>query len=135
MYNKHYALANHSQHTASNVRTPWGMAQDVDVLADGIVWASTASHGGFILSRERYDAMPVALQRMSFTGDQAFEEDCSWCAVVLAFPSLFSDDQRKSALRTARNAYNSADSTHCQYADWCAVDCPTAEGKRFQVSA
>lgn len=133
MYNRNYAIANHSQHSASNVRTPWGPAQSCSVVADGIVFVTTASHGGYLLSKERYDAMPSALQRMSFTGDQAFEEDCSWCAVVLAFPFLFpSDGIRKAAIDAARNMYSSADSTHCQYDDWCAVGCPTADGRTWR---
>ncbi len=36
-----------------SIRTPWGKAQTTEVLAEGIVFYSTASHGGFKLARPR----------------------------------------------------------------------------------
>lgn len=58
---------------------------------------STPSHGGYILSPERMQAMPAELRGCSFTKDNNFEEDCSWCAVVLAFPLYFDLEQFKAA--------------------------------------
>lgn len=88
-----------------NARCPWGSAQQTRRIADGIDWISTAGHGGFRLSEERYGEMPEWLRPCSFTGDQFFEEDCSWCAVVLAFPHLFNADQEQAAQLTYTRHY------------------------------
>ncbi|HZZ77117.1 MAG TPA: hypothetical protein VFE62_01280, partial [Gemmataceae bacterium] len=76
------------------VETPWGMSDRVHQVAQGITFYETPSHGGFKLSPERMEAMPEHLRECSFTGNEFFEEDCSWSAVVLAFPDCFSDDDR-----------------------------------------
>ena len=82
--------------------TPWGEPDHVREIATGIEWVTTPGHGGFRLSRERYRSMPHRFRLASFTGDQHFEEDCSWCAVVLAFPEHFTPEMRESA----QNAWN-----------------------------
>ena len=69
------------RHTTS----PWGQPQDVENIAEGIDWISTASHGGYILSPERFAEMPEALRSGLWAGERAFEEDCDWCRVQLAF--------------------------------------------------
>ncbi len=56
--------------------SPWGAIQSACQIAPGIWEVSTASHGGIILSQERYDALPAALQVNPFGGGFAFEEDC-----------------------------------------------------------
>lgn len=81
-------------------RSPWGRIQDTRQVADGISWITTAGHGGFRLSKKRYEEMPQYLRDCSYTGNQFFEEDCSWCAVVLAFPQFFNADQSLSAAIT-----------------------------------
>lgn len=66
--------------------SPWGRIEAVEVIAPGIAFVSTPSHGGYLLSRERVAAMPDVLK---FTPDHRagiFEEDCSAPLVVLAFP-------------------------------------------------
>lgn len=92
-------------------RSPWGRIQDVRKIADGISWISTAGHGGFRLSKTRYEQMPEYLRACSFTRDQFFEEDCSWCAVVLAFPQFFNADQSLSASMTFRRHYGNQSAT------------------------
>ena len=86
-------------------RSPWGRIQNVSRVADGISWISTAGHGGFRLSKTRYESMPANLRACSFTGNQFFEEDCSWCAVVMAFPQYFNADQSLSAAMTFDKYY------------------------------
>ena len=86
-------------------RSPWGRIQNVNRVANGISWISTARHGGFRLSKTRYESMPENLKACSFTGDQFFEEDSSWCAVVLAFPQYFNADQTLSAAMTFNKYY------------------------------
>jgi hypothetical protein len=77
----------------------------VKEIAPGITWYSTPSHGGFHLSPERMQAMPEHLRACSFTRDAWFEEDCSWCGVVLAFPEYFSDEEKQAAQFTYDAVY------------------------------
>ena len=42
-----------------NMRTPWGAAQTVKILIDGIGQVHTAGHGGFKLSHERNLKVPT----------------------------------------------------------------------------
>lgn len=66
--------------------SPWGRIDWLKNVAPGIQLVATASHGGYVVSRDRLAAMPEALRACSFTSDRYFEEDCSWCAVALAWP-------------------------------------------------
>ena len=68
----------------------WGQIQFIRLYADGIALVETPSHGGFILSPARMKDMSADLRKCSFSNDNHFEEDCSYVAVVLAFPRLFS---------------------------------------------
>ena len=94
-----------SQHEKAPVNTPWGKPDVWSNVAEGIATYSTPSHGGYWLSRERMLQMPANLRQCSFTRDNWFEEDCSWCAVVLAFPQYFEDAHYKAAKRTYDNHY------------------------------
>ena len=44
--------------------TPWGKAQDVTWLADGIVFVGTAGHGGIWVSPARMEEMPEHLRKI-----------------------------------------------------------------------
>ena len=57
------------------------------------------------LSPVQDEKMPPHLRACSFTGNQFFEEDCSWCAVVMAFPQAFNADQILSAAMTYHKYY------------------------------
>lgn len=81
---------------------PWGEVQQWSFVAEGIVHVTTAGHGGFLVTRALYDKMPEHLRLCSFTDNQWFEEDCAWCAVVLAFPEHF--DAR--VVRGAQECYD-----------------------------
>lgn len=82
--------------------TPWGYADTAQLLAPGLWLVSTPSHGGYYIEPERAARMPHALQSFAGHHDLAgagwYEEDCDCCIVVLAFPSLFSDDQLLDAV-------------------------------------
>jgi hypothetical protein len=88
------------------IQTPWGPSQSSKEYAPGIVFHSTASHGGFYLSPERVAAMPQCLRDfVPFGGPQPgpgrwLEEDCDWVVVALAFPQLFPADAIPAALKT-----------------------------------
>ena len=79
--------------------TSWGKAQNIDTVAEGITWVSTASHGGFIISAERRAAMPRSLREFAtFAGGNAYEEDCDAAIIIAAFPQHFTAKQVASAV-------------------------------------
>jgi hypothetical protein len=82
-------------------RTPWGEAIGETAVAPGITRVETACHGGFVLSRERWDAMPEWLREFSQTRDQHFEEDGAAAAVVLAWGEHFTEGEIEDARCTA----------------------------------
>lgn len=83
--------------------TPWGLWQEMKEKAEGIVYVTTASHGGYWVSPERYKQMPEYLRTKSFAGEGWYEEDCDWCLVVLSFPDLFPTPyERYQAIVTLR---------------------------------
>lgn len=83
--------------------TPWGWAQEKKVYAEGVVFVSTSSHGGFWVSRERLLEMPACLRYGTFAGECWFEEDEDWALVGLAFPALFDEYHKFQALCTLRS--------------------------------
>jgi hypothetical protein len=89
----------------NQITTIWGVPDTIKEIAPGIDFVTTPSHGGYILSPERYAQMPDNLRQCSFTGDNHFEEDCSWCAVVLAWPELFKPYEYQAACMTYDAVY------------------------------
>ena len=84
--------------------TPWGPAQTVATIAEGITSVTTASHGGILLSEERQAAMPAHLAgRNIYGGGRWYEEDCEWSLVAVAFPEAFPDEQDEA--RATLRAY------------------------------
>lgn len=81
--------------------TPWGMAQSSEIYADGVVFHSTASHGGVKLDRTRNAAMPAVLR----VPGGWYEEDREWAKVAIGLPDLFTDYERRHADRTLREYY------------------------------
>lgn len=82
--------------------TPWGAAQRVERICDGVYQVSTASHGGIYVSDERInevdDAWRVYASKWSHGfGDQWFEEDCAVCGVFEAFPKHFTKEHSDTA--------------------------------------
>ncbi len=86
------------------VPTPWGPAQGSEVYGEGVVFHSTASHGGFELDRVRNTVMPHALRNP----DGWYEEDAEWARVATGFPQLFTAYERRHAEETLRNSYPDA---------------------------
>ena len=83
------------------VQTPWGLSQSSEEIAPGIVFHSTASHGGYELSPARVASMPKPLREFEpWAGPGYYEEDCDWSVVCLAFPQFFPDDAQGAAMRT-----------------------------------
>ncbi len=80
------------------VSTPWGISQGATVYAEGVVYHSTASHGGFKLDRARNAALHPALR---IKGGW-YEEDGDWARVAVGYPDLFTDREQASADRMLR---------------------------------
>ena len=89
----------------TNVRmqTPWGAADTIKEVADGIISVSTPGHGGLQVADDLLAKMPDALRNAnaySGKGSCWFEEDVEWALVAAAFPELFKADVCRAAYRT-----------------------------------
>ena len=76
------------------IYTPWGHAQHVEVLdRGGIVWVSTASHGGLRISKVCALAKNVSQAAIKVgieTNEHFwFEEDCAWAVIAWELPHLW----------------------------------------------
>ena len=85
--------------TMTATYTPWGWTHDVEELAEGILRATTPSHGGLKLSRERWDELPAAVCDTMLTPTFA-EEDCEEPIVRLLL-GVGDDRDREMALIVA----------------------------------
>ncbi|RWK66824.1 hypothetical protein [Mesorhizobium sp.] len=90
--------------TASRIGTPWGPSQGATVYAEGVVFHSTASHGGFHLSLERNGKVHAGLR----AADGFYEEDECWAIVAFTFPQLFTSFERRCAERTMKDSFPDA---------------------------
>lgn len=80
--------------------SPWGIVQDEETIADGIVYVSTASHGGIWVSPELLGRVQKAMRDYAayWSGSsQWFEEDCAAQCVVVSFPEYFPAEQVERA--------------------------------------
>lgn len=84
------------------MRTPWGESQSEHEEIRGVVFYSTASHGGFHLSRDRQAIVRRLLPEFeTYAGGPWYEEDQDVAVPVLVFAGEFSDEQVRNAVRTA----------------------------------
>lgn len=86
------------------METPWGTADSVETIAEGIIAVTTPGHGGLRLDRKRQAKMPAYMR----TSDRWYEEDCEWALVASVFPQHFTDAQRAAAKRTLKEYYPKA---------------------------
>lgn len=82
-------------------QTPWGEAQHAKQVGDGIIAYSTAGHGGYELNQSRHEALQRRFKFNTFAGGAWYEEDCDVCAVVIAFPTMFSTSKVVRAVKAA----------------------------------
>ncbi|WP_442755644.1 DUF7007 domain-containing protein [Methylocystis sp. JAN1] len=82
-----------------SIHTPWGAADREKFYAEGIVFYSTPSHGGFRLDALRNAKVHPLLRE----ADGYYEEDCAWAKVAFTFPELFSKDHYDAAVATIKN--------------------------------
>lgn len=75
------------------MNTPWGNSQHTDVLERGAVWASTASHGGLMLTHtyvEKHKLSQFCTDEGEATQTHyCFEEDCAWEVAAWELPRLW----------------------------------------------
>lgn len=83
------------------MRTPWGRAEQVTLVSEGVGWVVTSSHGGIKLDRKRQNAMPKTLRLSSAW----YEEDVECIRVMVAFPKLFLESEVKLARDTLKAYY------------------------------
>lgn len=87
--------------------TPWGVAQQSETIAAGIVQVSTASHGGINLSLERWRRIRELFPTWrGYAPECWLEEDCDWALAALAFPECFDARLCYYAVRTIRGGSN-----------------------------
>ena len=85
--------------TMTATYTPWGWTRDAEELAEGILRVTTPSHGGLMLSRERWDELPAAV-RDSMLYKNFAEEDCEE-PIVRTLLGVGDDGDREMALTVA----------------------------------
>ena len=80
--------------------SPWGIVQDEEIIAEGIVYVSTPSHGGIWVSPELLGRVQEAMRDYAayWSGSSCwFEEDCAAQCVVVSFPEHFPAEQVERA--------------------------------------
>lgn len=86
------------------VNTPWGPSQGATLYAEGVLFHSTAGHGGFQLTPRRNCSIhPALLRPKGF-----YVEDAEWAAVAQGLPELFTTRERHEADETIRNHWPQA---------------------------
>lgn len=83
------------------VKTPWGKAQSMKVIAPGIIKYTTASHGGYHLSGDRNEQVSKFLKKQTFgqLGEKGwYEEDLDWSIVIATFPQYFNQELLDTAI-------------------------------------
>ena len=85
------------------IETPWGQSQHQREHALGIVFHSTASHGGYQLSPQRQVELHEVEAFKQF-GPEWLEEDCEAAIVALRWPAYATDEEIADAMNMARVA-------------------------------
>jgi hypothetical protein len=73
------------------MNTPWGVSQQVETIARGIHWVSTAGHGGLMVSagvaKKILSEQAVKVAHPGKAGGYVcFEEDCSYAVAFFEHP-------------------------------------------------
>lgn len=85
------------------VSTPWGMADHVEEMGQGVLWVDTPSHGGIYVPDALLDRIPQEWRdraRKWSGSPNWYEEDCEWASAVVSLRHLFSERQIESALKS-----------------------------------
>lgn len=84
----------------AKMQTPWGMADSVDQIGEGIVFVSTPSHGGYFVPPALNATIPATVKALTFNrlGESGwYEEDCDAALVPVYFPNWFGKSARERA--------------------------------------
>ena len=86
------------------IETPWGPAQTVKPIAEGLDWVSTAGHGGIRLSPARWLELQIAFPHFrGYAGPGWLEEDLDWALAAILWPQHFSGQSVWSAARAVQS--------------------------------
>lgn len=104
------------------IETPWGPSQHQHEHALGIVFHSTASHGGYQLSPQRQVELHEVAAFKAF-GPQWLEEDCEAALVALRWPAYATDQEIADAMATVRAvaSWSHSKARWQPVADWLAT--------------
>lgn len=109
------------------MHTPWGKADSVHTVAQGIKEVSTPSHGGIWLDQKHQDQLPIMLTDTNFLHSlQWWEEDCDWCVPFLMFADEFRrwyEDQGEQQMYESNlaSAKRIAERYHPKFYEWYTV--------------
>lgn len=89
----------------------WGQPQEQEEVLDGITWVSSASHGGFVLSDERFKKMPEWTKSVGYGASEGcFEEDCNQVLVLWYFQDEFKNSvSNKERAQSIKNLLTTKD--------------------------
>lgn len=72
--------------------TPWGPAESVDPVGEGIIFVKTLGHGGYWLSNARQAEVASKFPGFNpYAGRPWYEEDCDGMLVCVVFSYLYPD--------------------------------------------
>lgn len=97
--------------------TPWGSAQTVVELGDGIWMMTTASHGGIHVRGAAMKAIPTSVRETFINGPEWAEEDCeaSIAIAILQARGLIDADRLGCGPDTIRQAARSTAKNYPRY--------------------
>ena len=86
---------------AQRIETPWGTANDTEVIQDGVTFVQPPGHSGLVLSESRWSCLPAEVSSAMLDRLYA-EEDCEM-PIVTALLGIETQRYLERALRTARS--------------------------------
>lgn len=96
---------NQIRRISEKINTPWGVTDFSELVAKGIKFVSTPSHGGYLIDKQVAEGrIPLKVLKSLFVKVSenspyyAFEEDCDAVLVPLFFPEITSPENRELAL-------------------------------------
>jgi hypothetical protein len=112
--------------------TPWGPSQMSREVAPGICFYSTASHGGYYLSPDRFTTFRQCFPDYKlWAGDPWFEEDCDAALVTITFADEYSDQSVFFAEQSIRACVRNEKPADGQ---WHQVLTTITDNERFAVA-
>jgi hypothetical protein len=88
--------------------SPWGTIQSVETIVPGILFCSTASHGGYFVCSELNTRIPEIFKLATTCAAGLhgwYEEDSDWAFVIVCFPELFEKDRYIKARRILKRTH------------------------------